>query len=165
MTDAPQRRLSLLYQLYLTHQAARRFMRLSLGGTGMSGEDYALCSYLFANGPRTLTQAATDLGMPLTTLADLLAPMVERGEIERRPHPRDRRARLLRLTATGRERLEGVIPEFSAPYRSLLGRLEDAGADVEGLYAALDELRTGIARSADLLESEAPERGEGDLGG
>jgi DNA-binding MarR family transcriptional regulator len=150
---APQR-LSLLYQLYLTSQASRRFMRVALAGLGMSGEEYALCSYLYANGPRHLSQAARDFGTPITTLAGLLAPLIEAGDIERLPHPGDRRARLLRLTDAGREHLERVIPEFTVAYRGLLAQLEEAGADAEQLYAALGDLRAGIARTTDLLEAE-----------
>jgi DNA-binding MarR family transcriptional regulator len=127
-----------------------------LAGTDLSGEEYALYSYLFANGPRTLTQTALDLGMPVTTLATLLAPHLQRGDIERRPHPRDGRARLLRLTDAGRERLEKVIPEFSGAYRSLLGQLDEAEVDTEGVFEALDALRVAIGRTADLLETEQP---------
>jgi DNA-binding MarR family transcriptional regulator len=156
MSTPPQRRLSLLYQLYLTSMASRRFMRRALAGTDLSGEEYALYSYLFANGPRTLTQTALDLGMPVTTLATLLAPHLQGGDIERRPHPRDGRARLLRLTDAGRERLEKVIPEFSAAYRSLLGQLDEAEVDTEGVFEALDALRVAIGRTADLLETEQP---------
>lgn len=151
--DAPQR-LSLLYQLYLTSQASRRFMRVALADAGMSGEEYALLSYLYANGPRHLSRAARDVGMPITTLAGLLAPLIESGEIERLPHPGDRRARLLRLTDAGREHLERVIPEFTVAYRGLLAQLEQAGVDAEDLYAAIGDLRAAIARTSDLLETE-----------
>ena len=37
---------------------------------------------------RTLTQASRDFGMPITTLATLLGPLIEAGEA-RRPHPTD----------------------------------------------------------------------------
>ena len=84
--DAPKR-FTLLYQLYLANQAARRFMRSSLSGTGMSGEEFALLSYLYGNGPRTLSQAARDFGLAVTTVATMLAPLIDAGELERIPHP------------------------------------------------------------------------------
>ena len=156
MAESEARRLTLLYQLYLTSQASRRFVRLALVGTEMDGEQYALYSYLYANGPRTLSQAAHDIGLPITTVATMLEPMIGSGEIERQPHPTDGRARLLALTAGGRERLEQAIPGFTAAYRSLLAQLADAGVDTEALYAALGELRTGLSRTAELLEAETP---------
>lgn len=154
MTQEEPRRLSLLYQLYLTSQASRRFMRVALADAGMTGEEYAVCSYLYAYGPRPLSQAAREFGLPITTLADLLSSLVASGDVERLPHPRDRRARLLALTDAGRERLEHVIPEFTVAYRGLVAQLEEAGVDPEALYAALGDLRAGIVRTSDLLEAE-----------
>ena len=156
MADTEARRLTLLYQLYLTSQASRRFVRLALIETEMDGEQYALYSYLYANGPRTLSQAAHDIGLPVTTLATMLEPMIGIGEIARRPHPSDGRARLLALTDGGRQRLEAAIPGFTAAYRSFLAQLSDAGIDPEALYAALGELRIGLSRTAELLEAETP---------
>lgn len=158
-TDAP-RRMTLLYQLFLANQAARHFMRLALAGTDMSGEEYALCSYLFGNGPRTMSQAARDFGLPVTTVATMLAPLIEAGEIERRPHPADRRARLLALTDAGRARLETVIPAFTAAYRSLLTQLDEASVDTEALFGALEALRSGVLRTNDLLAAEGAMREE-----
>jgi DNA-binding MarR family transcriptional regulator len=153
MTDQRPKRFTLLYQLYLTSQASRRFMRQALDGTGISGEEYALLSYLYGNGPRTLTQAARDFGLAVTTVATMLAPLFDAGELERMPHPTDRRARLIGLTDTGRQRLEAAIPAFTSAYRVLLARLESpGGAEVEGLFAALDTLRMGILDTIETLD-------------
>jgi DNA-binding MarR family transcriptional regulator len=135
-------------------------MRISMAASDMSGEEYALHSYLYANGPRTLTQAAADLGMPITTLATLLGPSIEAGEVERTAHPTDRRARLLRLTDAGRARLEAAIPAFSAGYRAVLAELEAEGVDVEELYDALARLRAGIASAAEHLVEDRAAAGE-----
>ena len=156
MSDSTEPRcLSLLYQLYVANSESRRFMRLALRDTGMSGEEYGIYSYFFANGARTLTQAAADLGYPVTTLASLLAPIVEGGELVRRSHPQDRRARLLELTEAGRERLARAIPAFSRAYDALTARLAEADADTEELFAALATIRSSIARTNELLEAEA----------
>ena len=152
MPQSRPRRLTLLYQLYLVNQASRSLMKLVMSGTDMTGEQYALYSYLYANGARTLSQGARDLGMPLTTLATLLRVPIERGEIVRVPHPRDRRARLLSLADAGRERLEAAMPAFTAGYRTVLAELGARGADVESLFAALDELRLAIDAAAGHLE-------------
>jgi DNA-binding MarR family transcriptional regulator len=158
--ESTPRRLSLLYQLWLTNMAARTFMRAAMAGSGMTGEEYGLFSYLFANGARTLSQTARDLRMPVTTLATLLAPAIEGGEIERSPHPRDRRAKLLRLTDAGRARMDRAIPTFSAGYRLLLEQLADDGVDTEDLYVALDQLRTGIEGVVDRFGSDDLAAGE-----
>jgi DNA-binding MarR family transcriptional regulator len=154
MAEQAPRRLTLLFQLYLASQASRRFMRVALADAGMTGEEYAICSYLYANGPRPLSQTAREFGVPITTVAGLLGPLIESGDLERLPHPTDRRARLLALTAAGRERLEHVIPEFTMAYRGLLKQLEEADVDAESIYEALGALREGVVRTADLLEAE-----------
>jgi DNA-binding MarR family transcriptional regulator len=155
MTDDRPKRFTLLYQLYLASQASRRFMRLALDGTGMSGEEYALLSYLYGNGPRTLSQAARDFGLAITTVATMLAPLFELGELERTPHPTDRRARLIGLTDAGRGRVEDAMPAFAAAYRTLLTQLETDGANVEGLFGALDALRVGVLETVDALERQS----------
>lgn len=154
LPDTTPRRLTLLYQVWLLEVATSRFMRLALEEAGMRGEEFGVCSYLNANGPRTLTEAATDLGQPLTTLSTLLAPLIEAGDVARRPHPRDRRARLLELTAQGHHRLELVIPHFAAAYRTLLHELEAQGAETEAIYAQLDQLRAGVERTIELMQLE-----------
>jgi DNA-binding MarR family transcriptional regulator len=156
-TTETAKRLSLLYQVWLLEVSTTRFMRTALRGTGIRGEEYGLLSYLYANGPRTLTQAARDLGQPLTTLSTMLAPLIADGDVIRRPHPRDRRARLLELSPEGRARLGRVIPHFSAAYTALLHELEARGADNEAIYAHLDELRTSIERTIELMELEQGE--------
>lgn len=152
MTDDRPKRFTLLYQLYLTSQASRRFMRGALAGTGIGGEEYALLSYLYGNGPRTLSQAARDFGLAITTVATMLAPLFDSGELERTPHPTDRRARLIGLTDAGRRRVELAMPAFTDAYRMLLAQLETQGAEVETIFAALDTLRGGLLETIDTLE-------------
>ena len=84
MQDDAPKRFTLLHQLYLTSQASRRFMRSALAGTGLTGEQYALYSYLYGNRPRTLSQAARDFGLAVTTVATMLKVMLEKGLVERR---------------------------------------------------------------------------------
>lgn len=160
MPEAAPRRLSLLYQLWLTSQSSRTLMRLAMSGSGMTGEEYGLYSYLFANGARTLSQTARDVGLPVTTLATLLAPAIERGEIERSPHPRDRRAKLLRLTDDGLARMDLAIPAFSEGYRAVLAQLDEDGTDAEELYVALGALRAGIEGAIARLDTLRAAAGE-----
>jgi DNA-binding MarR family transcriptional regulator len=155
--DTP-RRLSLLYQVWLLENASSRFMRLALRGTGMRAEEYGFLSYLFANGPRTLTQSARDLGHPLTTLATILTPLVDAGDVERRAHPQDRRAKLLDLTEQGRRRIDQAAPRFSSAYRALMGELEAASVDPDAVYDALEQLRSSIERTIESMEQAAGSR-------
>jgi len=156
--DAESKRLTLLYQLYVTNQAARRFMRLVLDDAPLTSEEFAVLSYLHANGPRTQSRAARDLGLPVTSRATTLAPLIESGLIDRMAHPRDGRARLLGLTENGRRDLGSTIPSFSEAYTELVERLSADGADIEAMFGALALIRTEIERSCDLLEDRQADR-------
>jgi DNA-binding MarR family transcriptional regulator len=153
--DPAPKRLTLLYQLYVANQASRRFMRLVLDGAPLSSEEFAVLSYLDANGPRTLSQASRDLGLPVTSLATTLAPLIESALIERTPHPRDRRARLLALTERGRADLMATLPSFSTAYTDLVVGLKERGADIEAMFMAIATMRDEIERMSDLLEDRA----------
>jgi DNA-binding MarR family transcriptional regulator len=153
------KRLTLLYQLYLTNQASRRFIRLALAGTPLTGEEFAVLSYLHANGPRTLSQAARDLGLPVTSLATTLAPLVDADRIERTPHARDRRAKLLSLTDQGRADLFATMPAFSDAYTTFVRHLKADGVDIEALFTGIASIRTEIERTSDLLEEHAADTG------
>lgn len=152
MAEMEARRLTLLYELYLASQASRGFMRQALAGGGIGSEEFAIYSYFKANGPRTVSQAARDLGMPMTTLATMLGARSDAGEFRRRPHPRDRRAQLVELTDAGRRRWASAVPTFSAAYADLLEGFDEEGVDAESLFVALAHLRAGLERSTARLE-------------
>jgi DNA-binding MarR family transcriptional regulator len=156
--SADLRRLTLLYQLFLTSQASTRFVRRALADTDMSGETYALYSYLYENGPRTPSEAARNLGYPITTFASRLGPLVTAGEISRRPHPMDRRAVIIELSDTGQQRLLGAIPRFRAAYRALEATLRERGTDPADLFGPIEELREAMELTMGRLDTEIPQR-------
>ncbi len=54
-------------------------------------------------------QLATSLGIPASRLVGLLQVLIDRGFIQRREAPQDARAKLVRLTDTGRTELQRLI--------------------------------------------------------
>lgn len=90
----------------------------------------------------TVGQLARVLGVRHATAVGIVEPLVERGVLERRPHPYDGRRRVLALTPSGRRllaRLERVAAELRRELEGLdrtsLERLE------LGLGALVDTLR------------------------
>jgi len=61
--------------------------------------------------------------------ADMVAVLEERGLLERRPDPADRRRRVLRLTGAGATLLDRLRPEVAAVERRMLAALSAAEAD------------------------------------
>ncbi len=70
----------------------------------------------------------------------------ERGLLERRPHPSDRRAHALYLTPAGRKLLAKAITAASRFERELCGRLSDAERD--RLLELLGEVREQLGLPA-----------------
>ena len=81
--------------------------------------------------------------------------LVERGLVERMPHPGDRRVVLVRLTEEGQEFLERLSASMRSVAVALLERLEedDLAALDRGLGALLRETR--VISAADAAEAAA----------
>ncbi|MQY26493.1 MarR family winged helix-turn-helix transcriptional regulator [Nocardia aurantia] len=69
---------------------------------------------------------AEEIGADKTRIIAVLDDLQERGLIERRPDPADRRARLLALTPAGRRLRDAAQSAIQAKEEQLLGRLDPA---------------------------------------
>jgi DNA-binding MarR family transcriptional regulator len=90
--------LSILFDVFALGQRVRTLVQAAMRGAGLRPDEYAAYSVVFEDGPVTLTELARQLGMPLTTAADYIRSMVERGHALRSAHPRDQRASVLTLS-------------------------------------------------------------------
>jgi DNA-binding MarR family transcriptional regulator len=97
----PERRLSVLFDVFALGQRVRILVTTAMAGCGLRPDEYAAYSVLFEAGSATMTELARELGMPVTTAADFVRAMRERGHVRRAPHPTDSRAYQLSLTAAG----------------------------------------------------------------
>ncbi|WP_369640569.1 MarR family winged helix-turn-helix transcriptional regulator [Nocardia sp. JMUB6875] len=81
---------------------------------------------------------AQEIGADKTRIIAVLDDLQDRGLIERRPDPADRRARLLALTPAGRRLRDAAQAEIQAREDRLLDKLPDA--DRRGFLNALTTL-------------------------
>lgn len=151
----PEREISLLFDLFVLNQHIRRLIATGLADAPLRGDEYAVYSLLFDQGPLTATEMTRRLGTPLSTLLDYLKTMDGRGHLRRSPHPRDGRAQHLGLTVEGvtaqrqtnahwetmRVQLEEALPMHHDEIRRALQALDDAA------LAALENLDRATARS------------------
>lgn len=72
---------------------------------------------------------ATLLAIDQTTLTAALKPLERRGWVNIMPNPRDRRARLLTLTPSGKAMLAAAVPIWKATHAALEERLPDGNGD------------------------------------
>jgi DNA-binding MarR family transcriptional regulator len=92
-------------------------------------------------GPKTVSDLAGHLDIDRANVSRLAARMEAAGDLARRPHPTDGRARLLVLTDKGEAVAAQVDRASAARFEGVLARLGDDAADVlrvlETLTAAL----------------------------
>jgi DNA-binding MarR family transcriptional regulator len=98
-------------------------------------------AYIKADGSR-LTELAAQARMTLPAMSELVDDLQRLGIVERRPDPRDRRAKLICLTDAGWETMRTarrVIAEIEADYAARVGpeRFEAAGQTLDALMRAL----------------------------
>ncbi len=119
---------------------ARRF-DLALKPAGLTSGQFSLLMSLNRPQPAPLGGVAALLAMDRTTLTANLKPLERRNLLEVLIDPADRRARLLRLTPTGRTTLAAAVPIW----RKLHSEIESDLADADRLRAELN----GLGRPAD----------------
>lgn len=111
--------------------------------SGFSGYHYSILA-LLDEAPRTTQSAIADaLQFDPSQLVSLLDGLEERGMIERRRDPNDRRRQMVSLTAAGKRQL--------AEFRTMVRKIEDEflGPLDEDERAALHDLLLRVAKARD----------------
>jgi DNA-binding MarR family transcriptional regulator len=88
-------------QARLTEEQAK-----ALEPFGITGRDLAVLSTVASEEPLSQLEVAARLGVDRTSIGDLLDTLEERGLVERRRSPEDRRRNIVALTPHGEDTLE-----------------------------------------------------------
>lgn len=129
-------------------------MQRGLAERGLTTARAAVLHTLAQRGPtvqRELSEALRCTPRHVTGLVDLLE---ERGWVARRPHPTDRRARLVDLTEQG----AAVAARMDAERRAAAGELfgDLAAVDLAAFVAVADRVLERIGGAGQLPDEEAP---------
>jgi DNA-binding MarR family transcriptional regulator len=111
---------------------ARRFDE-ALRPVGLTNGQFSLLMSLNRPDPATMGSVATLLAMDRTTLTAALKPLQRRGLVTVATDPKDKRSRLIALTATGMSLLGSAVPIWERTH---------------------DEVQTLAGRDADVLRSQ-----------
>ena len=117
----------------------------ALGSIGLTPASFGVLNVLGARNGAIQQEIGSLMGIDPSTMVALIDDLEGAGLVERRPHPKDRRARAVALTAKGRRRLERG--------RALAGQVED---EVLGGLPA-DERRELIRLLRRALDSAPPQ--------
>ncbi|AYG65529.1 MULTISPECIES: MarR family transcriptional regulator [unclassified Rhizobium] len=107
---------------------ARRFDE-ALRPFGLTNGQFSLMMSLNRPAPASMGSVTALLAIDQTTLTAALKPLERRGWINIVPNPKDRRARLLSLTPSGKAALAAAVPAWKTTHATLEERLPDSNGD------------------------------------
>lgn len=115
---------SLLFDFFAAGQRIRTLLSAAMATAPLRPDEYAVYSVLVDQGPSSPTAMARAVGMPPTTMSHYVRAMSERGHIERRTNPRDRRSAVLALTPAGRSVHATTAAAFEEANRRFVAALK-----------------------------------------
>jgi DNA-binding MarR family transcriptional regulator len=127
--------------------------RTALARPDLSWSAYAVLHHLWVSGDTDTRELAEHCGVSKGVLTGAVNVLEERGLVQRRPQPDDRRFVLVKLTASGKRLIAKLVVDVNAEevsvVRSLTGTEQTAAAGLlRRLVVRLDELQGDNGRSA-----------------
>jgi MarR family transcriptional regulator, temperature-dependent positive regulator of motility len=132
---------------HLLHRAAQRALDLYAAEAGpgaVTQRQHAVLAAVAEREGAAQADLVAATGIDRSTLADMVARMIDKGLLARERSAVDARANAVRLTDTGREALESIGPKTAAADAALMALLPKGKR--EALLEALEILAAGEAR-------------------
>lgn len=124
---------------------AKLYQFRSLEERGYAGltvsQSYSLRD-LYFKGPRSMSQLAVQLGVPLSTMTGVVDQLERKGFVQRVDHPEDRRSLQVRLTPEGKKLYQSAYEAFLGHLSPLLDHRSPAECD--RIIAFLEEAKEAI---------------------
>ncbi len=136
------------FQFVTLSRRWRKVIHAELAAAGLTDATWSPLVHLDAGGDGiTQTELAERLALDTSSLVRLLDILSDRGLIERRVDPRDRRARLIVLTPAGEAEVARIRSHIIAAEAELLSGLSDDEVEMMlGAFAKIsDAVETALA--------------------
>ena len=105
----PSMRARVPFLLYRTAQASHALANMMLAEIGLTARQVGILTLIIEREPMTQKALGAELEVDRTTMMELLDGLEERGLVERRRHPADRRAFMIHPTRAGLAAKEDAI--------------------------------------------------------
>jgi DNA-binding MarR family transcriptional regulator len=118
---------------------------IALDAAGLSFTQVKMLGRLADAGELSLSALADELVLSLAAASRAVDALVQRGEVTREEDARDRRSKLVSITARGRRTFEKLVAVRRAGVERLLAELEPT--ELEGLALALRPIVERLSRA------------------
>ena len=145
---------------HLLHRAAQRALDLYAAEAGpgaVTQRQHAVLAAVAEKEGAAQADLVASTGIDRSTLADMVARMIDKGLLARERSAVDARANAVRLTDAGRDALESIGPKTAAADAALMALLPKGKR--EGLLEALEVLAAGEAR-VKKVKADKPDKAE-----
>lgn len=146
MSRAPNLRRELMFQLADVARVMRTYIDQCAREHGMTRAQWGVLVRLERQEGMTQAEMAESLEIAPISLVRLIDKLCRQGLVERRPHPRDRRANRLYLTDKGRATLARLVPLGREIATDMLAAMDEA--EVSDLLQTLLRIRGNIRRAS-----------------
>ncbi len=138
LSAAQERALKLLVVLSRAHAAVRVHTERDIGQHGLSSTEFAVLEALYHKGPLLQGEVQRKILLSSGGITYTVDRLVEKGLVERRDCPNDRRARYAALTPAGAELMERIFPIHAAAVEQAMAGV--SAAEQEQLVTLLRTL-------------------------
>lgn len=135
----------LLLQPFVVAQLGGRVIETVVEGSGITGGEFALTSWLNSTGRATPSEIAQSLGLAPTTVSAMVDRLVRKGQVKRVRNPDDGRSYILEPTAKGR----ATHARCGARFVEAIGRLREnlEGDEEETVLEAMRQLEAALRKT------------------
>jgi MarR family transcriptional regulator for hemolysin len=134
------------FQFVMLSRRWRKVIHAEIARAGLTDATWAPLVHLDADGDGiSQTELAERVALDTSTLVRLLDILAERGLIERRVNPQDRRARLIVLTPQGRTEVQRIKHHLTGVEADLLTGLSEA--EVAALLSGFAKISARVEAS------------------
>lgn len=130
--------------LWKVTRALEAHAEASIASLGMCRSDFGVLEALLHKGPLAVHELGAKVLLTSGSITTAIDRLEGRGLVERGDDPRDRRARIVRLTAAGRKTIRAAFADHERAMEAAVAHFN--GKD----RAALLELLRSLGRGADL---------------
>ena len=123
----------------------------------LSLPEFASIFVLLPGKPVRINELAEVLDQPLPGASRIVSALVDRGLVERREDPDDRRAKVLTLTAAGRAMIDGLATTLVDQVQESLAGMD--GSVTDAMRPLFSELRDAEEAPASPPEPKRPAKG------